>query len=227
MSDFLSILTEEQRNTLTPEQTEKIQKLSDNNQTFANVVSKFNELLKHFFNQIEFCQHDSDYRPINNNINSPIIIIENEMFKLLEKYPDFHNEVFLYGINLYKLDEYAYSDKNSFADKDHNYYAAKQFGCVSKVEFYEYCKNNDLNPDSYLISDHQESDEEITNFSEYMDKFKKKYIYIIPNIIEINDGSHIRFTLFSKFNFINILKMQNDLSNLRTKTLYRGFDNSW
>lgn len=214
MSDFLSILSDEQRDLLSPEQLEQIKALNNINLTLPNVVFKFNELLQMFFNHIEFCQHDSDYRPKNNETSQKTVInIKNDMLRLIDAYPNVNNEVFLYGIKNYKLTEYYYASVD-------NVYAARAFRCVTIDDFCKYCKDNNLESNNYILNSHDdmmELDNEKNNFSKYMEKFRKIYTYRFPGRIEIyekdvyNGEFPSHFMLFSKFKFIDVLKLRDYL----------------
>jgi hypothetical protein len=212
MTDILSILTEEQVKTLTEEQKQKFSVLMSQTNNLSTALSKFNELLKAFFLNIEFSQHDSEYRPRNDKIfQVKASQIKNEILKLTKEYPNLHNEVYMFGKKYYKLSEYYY------AEYDRDTYVAVEFCCVSREEFNKYCEKNNIGDiDELILKSHNTryKGNEPETFAEYMKMFKEKYTYIHPSDIEIyepetyNGEFPFHFGVFSKFNFVNILKLR-------------------
>lgn len=226
MQSFLEILTEEQRQTLSNDQKYKIA-LAFNND-IGDLVIKFNELIKNFFEKIEFCQHDSDYRPKqirrNQNQQSHVInhhdinIIKNQLNEFIALHPSFCDNVFLFGEKTFKLDQYHYKDLMP------NCYAVHSFRCVSKKEFDEYCeKVGIVNVNKYILPAYKNHNINNNNsFSNYMDELTSCYKYKFPTDIEIYskeiyDGEYAEhFQLFSKFKYINILKLIDDVKIIKS-----------
>ena len=158
-----------------------------------DIIFEFNLLLTKFFNLMEFCQHDSDYRPVRGN-HSLAFRIKNDICEFVKIYPSIVDKVFLYGTDNYKLTEYAY---RSHIKKD--VYAFKGFLCMNREEFFDYGKKKDISQDimqKFIIESN-----------------KKKSCCKLPYTIEIyeNDNSYgvypERFS-FSSFQFIDVISLR-------------------
>jgi hypothetical protein len=207
MSDYLSILTEDQRASLTEDQLQAIDRLSASAYNLSNDIIKFNLLLEKLFSDIEYCQHDSEYRPkkgLDQKIHSLIVEINN----FLQTNPSFEKEVFLYPVSNYLLNQYIYAG-DYYTSKN---YAARGFYCVLKQDFYNYCQINDIKtPNKFIINPNKQKSERCDkkNFSAYIDHLRTSIIKL-PICIEVSaDTSDFDtpFYPFSGFTFVNTVDL--------------------
>jgi hypothetical protein len=209
MSEFLSILTEEQRKSLTLDQCNSINKIKTTN--LLKDIESFNQMLKQLYSNIEYCQHDSEYRLMDMKDLLMYKLIY-KMNDFLKSRPNFSGEVFIYPFGCYLLDKYMYGT-GFFSEK---HYAAKNFYCVSKTEYFEYCKINNIDSKKFIVNihtkqyDHNFGSKELI-FTSYMEALNK-HVLELPHSIELNDiegDFPSRHDLICYFEFINIPALLN------------------
>jgi hypothetical protein len=105
MSDILSILTPEQKQKLSLDQLNRIM-MSDDNE-FEILVSNFNSKLCKLLNELDYCQHDSEYRVFyDDSLDAEKKALIADLNKILHDCPDFVSRVYIYSTGYYELTEY-------------------------------------------------------------------------------------------------------------------------
>ena len=214
---FLNILSAEQIQLLSEEQKAQIAALSDT--SIEPLVIQFNDMLKTFFQKIEYCQHDNDYRPRAMSKHS-ILAIKTQIEDFMKAHPDFCNQVYLYGTDNYRLREYTYANFTS-----RKTYASYSFSCVSKQQYNIYCNNAGIScMGNYVMNSNETKCDLIStnnNFEDCINILVNKYNYVVPRNIEIySDDVYegkfpTHFNVFGTFKYINILKLRDDINIIR------------
>lgn len=114
----LSLLTEEQIKTLSDEQLSSFQCLEQQLSSFKSlddVIIEYNQLLSEFLKTLQFCPHDSDYRLNHTAEKDDRIRSLLEQLLALREFYHLGNKMYIYCKNVYKLDSYSYTTKNTYA----------------------------------------------------------------------------------------------------------------
>lgn len=182
-----------------------------------NLIKEFNILLRGLFHHAVFCQHDGEYR-ISMTDEKRIIMKKIDTF--LESYTDFSNNVLLYGQHFFKLTEYLYAHVGN----EKNYYVSYNYTCINKNELVNYCINNDLTYQNYILEKSNSIDIDsfsINSFGEFMEKIiDNQYCYEIPHRIEsdraINEFGHSEYYFgLNKFKFVNVYRLRDDVNAMK------------
>ena len=182
-----------------------------NNTQLCVLIREFNELLNILCNKIDFCQHDSEYRIKFNQQNENAM---KRITEIVELYPDFRDNVYIYGTNHYRLKEYMYG----YIGRTQKYYASYKFACVDKNIVDNYCTKYGLYYSKYIIGDDNHGMSQIQTFSEFMDQITQKYNYQLPKRIEILDEPlkdnmfHNTYFGLGSFKYIDVFKMRDDIN---------------
>ncbi len=174
------------------------------------IIREFNKLLNIVCNKIDFCQHDSEYRIKFSQQNDDAM---KRITEILELYPNFCDNVYIYGVDHYRLKNYMYG----CIGRKQKYYASYKFACVDINIVDNYCTKYGLDCSNYIIGNDNFKMNTQT-FSEFMDQITQKYNYKLPNRIEILDEPskdnmfHNTYFGLNSFKYIDVFKMRDDIN---------------
>lgn len=180
-----------------------------NNTQLCVLIKEFNELLTVLCYKIKFCQHDSEYRIEFSERKENAM---KRITEILELYPDFCDNVYLYITKPYKLKEYMYGWKLT----EQKHYASNSFACVDKNIVDNYCAKYGLDHSKYVIGNDGFKIHTKT-FSEFMDQLIHKYNYQLPTRIEIlneplkDNSFHNTYYGLKSFKYIDIFKLRDNI----------------
>lgn len=184
------------------------------NQTIITIC-QLDHLLQKLFQNMDFCQHDSDYRitRTDNNIDE-LKRIRNEIVNIIKEQSWITHLIYIYSTNYYHLTQYSYQQPDRT-----NFYAAKTFRLVDKDTLDNYCRKYGLDTKNYIISPNNLLIDFDNNndFETYMDSITKKYQYKLPTRIEFEPTSKYpepddHCKILQSFKFIDVLKLRDAVS---------------
>jgi hypothetical protein len=187
--------------------------LDDNE--FEILVSSFNSKLRKLLKELDYCQHDSEYRVFyDDSLDVEKKALIADLNKILYDCPDFASRVYIYSANYYELTEYR---------KGENRYAARSFSCVSKKNFENFCISHNISTKDYFI-EKEDNVVKPKNFESNMNTLIDPYNFELPTYISIYcpkncDGFHHNYdsicNILSNFKFVNTLRLRDDCKIMR------------